>query len=73
MAFLMKPDINIIKNVCQQKVFKESGSKELVCFCVHFGINLHHIQGENTESLHEAACFSPLYAADCHKKKEKEG
>ena len=50
MAFLLEPDVNIIKNVCQHKIFKESDSKELVCFCVHFGINLHHIHSGNTEN-----------------------
>ena len=48
MAFLFEPDINIIKKVCQHNIFKESDSKELVCFCIHFIINLHHIHSGNT-------------------------
>ena len=50
MAFLLEPDINIIKKVCQHNIFKESDSKELVCFCIHFIINLHNIQSGNTEN-----------------------
>ena len=50
MAFLLEPDINIIKKVCQHKIYKESDSKELVCFCIHFLINLHHIHSGNTEN-----------------------
>ena len=50
MAFLLEPDINIIKKVCQHNIFKESDSKKLVCLCIHFLINLHHIHSGNTEN-----------------------
>ena len=50
MAFLLEPDINIIKKVCQHNIFKESDSKELVCFCIQYIINLHHIHSGNTEN-----------------------
>ena len=50
MAFLLEPDINIIKKVCQHNIFKESGSKELVCLCIHFIINLHHLHCGNPEN-----------------------
>ena len=50
MAFLLEPDINIIKKVCQHNIFKESDSKKLVCLFIHFLINLHHIHSGNTEN-----------------------
>ena len=50
MAFLLEPDINIIKKVCQHNIFKESDSKKLVCLCIHFLIKLHHIHSGNTEN-----------------------
>ena len=50
MAFLLEPDVNIIKKICQQNIFKESDSKKLVCLYVYFGINLHHIHSGNTEN-----------------------
>ena len=44
----MSGDLNTNKNICQQFI-KEPEPDELVYFCLHFGINLHHIHSGNTE------------------------
>ena len=48
-GFLLRSDLNSNKSICQQFI-KEPEPDELVYFCLHFGINLHHIHSGNTEN-----------------------